>query len=106
MSKKFNYSKQYNNEKENEFDNGLNPISVETEEQKTVETEEQKPVTFGVANCGKLNVRKDPSKSETPVCVIKKGDKLTIKDSIEEWYKVTTESGEEGYCMSEFIDVK
>ena len=106
MSKKFNYSNQYNYEKGNEFDKELNPIQVETEEQKTVETEEPKPVTFGVVNCGKLNVRKAPNKSETPICVIEKGDEVIIKDSIEEWYKVTTKSGKEGYCMSEFIDVK
>ena len=61
-----------------------------------------------VVNCDKLNVRKEANKESDPVCVINKNEEvtITIEDSTEDFYKIITATGIEGYCMKQFINVK
>ena len=63
---------------------------------------------IGKVKCEFLNVRVAPFKdAQPPVTVIKKGDEVVInlKESVAEWYKVTTvEDGITGYCMKKFIE--
>lgn len=64
---------------------------------------------IGVVNgCEKLNMRKDSNKESDVVATIAKGTELTINltESTEEFYKVCTAAGLEGYCMKKFINVK
>lgn len=88
-------------------------------EEKTVETVEEaadeaakseEPVSrIGEVNgCKKLNVRQAASINSTPVCVISEGDMVIISpiESTDEWYKVYTEAGAEGFCMKTYISIK
>lgn len=88
---------------------------VEPEEPKTVtaapvaEPEEPKTVTGTVTSPKpKLNVRRQPLQTGKVLGVIDNGSKVKIDldNSTTEWYKVSSESGLEGYCMKQFIAVK
>lgn len=63
-------------------------------------------VTGVVANCTKLNVRAKAAADAAVVCVINAGAEVTIniKKSKEEWFKVKTAAGVEGYCMRKFVN--
>lgn len=56
----------------------------------------------------KLNVRSQPSPIGKVLGVIDNGSKVKIdlENSAIEWYKVSSESGLEGYCMKQFVEVK
>ena len=63
----------------------------------------------GYVNCMRLNVRKDPSVSVGNVInKLNKDDEVLIdlSNSYDIWYKISTASGIEGYCLKEFIDLK
>lgn len=70
--------------------------------------EPKKPVYGKVANCKKLNVRKDPKKDGKVVKVIDEGMKVSIDldASTDEYYKVTLPGGVYGFCKKEFIYTK
>lgn len=68
-----------------------------------------KPEVVGVVvECAKLNVRVQPNSHASIVCVIPQGSEVTIDkaESTEEFYKVCTAAGAEGFCMKEFIELK
>lgn len=73
-----------------------------------VETETSDKTVGVVDNCDKLNVRRNPTLSATPLAVINKGDEVQIDtaNSTDEWYKICTANGVEGYCMKKFITIK
>lgn len=59
-----------------------------------------------VTDCIKLNIRKSPSKSALPVCVVGCGTVLIIDNeySNDEWFKVSVMGLDyEGYCMKQFV---
>ena len=87
----------------------MEPVEVPMVEAPVVEApkpQPQKPVTGVVANCTKLNVRAKADASATVVCVLNVGTEVVInmKKSNNEWFKVRTESGAEGFCMRKFIN--
>ena len=109
-------NKNYENKPNRGFRENVNPVDetaepvepVVTEE--TVETEESvKTMMPGiVVNCKKLNLRKSPLKDSDGANVITTllaGAAVVINesDSTPNFYKVTTETGLEGYCMKPFI---
>lgn len=61
-----------------------------------------------VSNCNKLNIREEPSLDANIVCEITSTTELMIdeNESTEEFYKVFTMSGLEGFCMKKFITVQ
>lgn len=63
-----------------------------------------------VSGCDKLNVRSESNKESNVLCVIAKDSvvkvDLTEDDSANEFYKVVTPSGVEGYCMKKFITIR
>jgi hypothetical protein len=63
----------------------------------------KEPKTAKVISSGKLNVRKTPGKDGTVLCLINPGSKLLVEGVNDGWAHVYTESGIEGYVMSEFI---
>lgn len=81
---------------------------VKPEPQPAPVVEEVKEVTGTVVDCEQLNVRVAPVAGATPVAVINKGAMVVIDESgsTDEWYKVYTEAGVDGYCMKQFIKVK
>lgn len=73
------------------------------------ETEELSNSTIGiVSNCKKLRVRNYPGLEANVICEIEAGSKVEIdeNESTEEFYKVCTETGIDGYCMKRFIKVE
>lgn len=65
-------------------------------------------VLKGVVIPGRLNVRKQPSKDSEVLEVITKNSEVEIglDGETDEFYKVRTKSGVEGYCMKEFVSIK
>lgn len=74
------------------------------------EAEVIEPISFigVVSGCEKLNVRQEASIKSNPVCVINKNDPVVIdvRESVDGWYKVYTETGVEGFCMKQYITIK
>ena len=63
-----------------------------------------------VANCEKLNLRRSPLKDSDGANIITEllpGVAVVIDEdeSTPNFYKVTTETGLEGYCMKQFIEL-
>lgn len=72
-------------------------------------TEELSNPTMGiVSDCKKLRVRNYPELEANVICEIEVGSKVVIDEnkSTEEFYKVCTETGIDGYCMKRFIKVE
>lgn len=71
-------------------------------------TEEGSLVKGKLVNCSRLNVREAADKEAEVLCVIDKGSEVTItlEESTEDFYKVCTSSGVEGFCMKQFIEIK
>jgi hypothetical protein len=67
-----------------------------------------KSVTGEVANCYKLNIRVAPVANARIEAIVDAGTKLTINvnESTDDWFKITTESGVNGYCMKKFVDAR
>ena len=61
-----------------------------------------------VDDCDRLNVRAKPDKDSAVLCVIDKTAVLDIdiNNSTDEFYKVVTSVGIEGYCMKRFIVIQ
>lgn len=73
-----------------------------------VAPEPKKPITGVVANCFSLNVRTGPSKDSDVICEILSKSEVEIdeSESSEDFYKICTASGVEGFCMKKFIEVR
>jgi len=70
---------------------------------------ESEEIKFGfVTNCKKLNVREKPTVESPVVCEIVYQTEVMIdeKESTEEFYKVYTVAGIEGFCMKKFIAIR
>lgn len=61
-----------------------------------------------VTNCRKLNVREEPKLDAAVVCEVICQTELMIdeKESNDEFYKVCTAAGIEGFCMKKFIAIQ
>ena len=87
----------------------ITPAVVEPESVTTVATTAPvEPVDGTVSGCLRLNVRKEPSLTGEVICEVSVGTTLMIDSdkSTEEWFKVYTETGVEGYCMKKFVTIK
>lgn len=116
MSKKYrNYSQQYN--RVNEIDKGDSSSSifvtgVTNESNPEIEPEygtntASTEVIGTVIKCKALNIREEADIRSDIVCVIPVGSKVMIDTTnySGEWFKVCTEAGLEGYCLSEFVSI-
>ena len=110
------YSKKQNKHNDNrKFDKPANKIPVESIKpipemqlvEETVETVTLPAMVEGtVVNCAKLNVRAEPTTDAAVVCVLDAMSEIEIDvaKSTDEWFKVCTAIGVEGYCMRKFVD--
>lgn len=66
------------------------------------------PVIGVVAGCKKLNVRCEGKAGADVVCEIAEATEVVIdeKESTEDFYKICTEAGAEGFCMKKYITLK
>lgn len=72
------------------------------------ESEVAAPKNLGkVVDCVRLNVREEPSTKASVVFEINVGSTVFIDEtcSTDEFYKICTEHGVEGYCMKKFIEI-
>lgn len=75
----------------------------------TEETFEFEGIIEGkVVGCDRLNVRKEPSASSEVVKVINRDEEVMLDEmeSTDEFYRVCTQDGSEGYCMRKYIEVQ
>lgn len=82
--------------------------TIEEPVMESVEQSEQKHETlFGFVNCKMLNVRETPDIESEVLTVIHKNSEVMIDPSMstDEFYSVCTETGIEGFCMRDFIEV-
>lgn len=79
---------------------------VETETTTETETNSGAVAKGVVANCAKLNVRSKPGINGDVVCVLDKDVEVTIDvdESTDEWFKIRTAAGVNGYCMRKFVN--
>lgn len=72
------------------------------------EVDEGEPVMIGiVVDCHRLNVRSEPDADAEVLGTIDAGSEVAIEDfTHDEFYKVYTAAGAEGYCMKNFIRIK
>ena len=68
---------------------------------------EPEPVYGVVSECAKLRVRKEPSTDAAVICELPLATEVLVDEanSTEEFYKVVTGAGVEGYCMKKFIEL-
>ena len=83
----------------------VEPVEVKMEAPKA---EVKAPVTGIVAGCSKLNVRSKPAIDADILAVLEVNSEVVIDPtrSTNEWVKVTTAAGVEGYCMRKFVSAK
>lgn len=72
------------------------------------EPEVIKPTVGYVINCAKLNVRDNPYTHSKVLCTIERDSEVEIDEarSTEDFYKICTAAGIEGYCVKYFIKIK
>ena len=66
------------------------------------------PLVGVVAGCERLNIRVKPDITASKVSEVKVGTVLMIEtaESTDEWYKIYTEAGVEGFCMKKFVELR
>lgn len=108
---KFSNNKVVNNKSE-EIQNGVQDVEVKIEEManETIEEvveENRKDILGVVVDCDKLNIRKEPSINADIVCMIDASTNLIVdyESSTDEFYKICTYAGIEGYCMKKFVKI-
>ena len=81
---------------------------VEEVAEPVVEQPAPKPVVGVVTGCKRLNVREVPYLDGPVACVITESTEVTIDnaESTDDFYKVCTAAGVEGFCMKKFIEVE
>lgn len=80
-----------------------------TEEKKELEAQKSEAPVYGVVtDCKNLYVRKRPKENAEPVQIIAGGTKVQVDQTMatEDFYKVFTASGAEGYCMRKYIQIQ
>ena len=104
----------------NEVEETTNEIEETTEEVTDEVTEpevivpsiennvENNEVIGKISGFEKLYVRKEASKDSEPVGIVTDKDDLSIDiaHSTDDFYKVITSNGLEGYCIKQFINIK
>lgn len=99
------------NELPSENQNNENLVVNEIVEQNNEEVVNEVNYVDGVVSgCDKLNVRAKDSKESEALCIVDRDTvlkvDLSVDDSANEFYKIVTPSGVEGYCMKKFITIK
>lgn len=85
----------------------VEPAEVKMEE--SVETVTLNNTVIGtVTGCTKLNVRAKPASDAEVLVILNVDSKIEIDPSrsTNEWLKITTAAGVEGYCMRKFVNAK
>lgn len=81
--------------------------TIAESEAKDAKIEVPKFVDGIVTDCVRLNVREDPSPTSTILGTITADAEVIVnkEESTEEYYKICTSIGLEGYCMKKFVTI-
>lgn len=111
-----NFSKHFKNNNQNEikrepiteFEELTDEEINELNETDVIDVNVEETTEGYITNCKKLYVREKADKNSDHLCIIGESDKVLIdlEKSTEDFYKVCTTSGVEGYCMKKFISIK
>lgn len=115
-----NYSRHFNNNKHNNVNElpvhqhcNVNPEEVVEQKEEILEPTEETTnvvnyVKGVVSGCKMLNVRKESSKESDVITILNEDSEVQIDESetSDEFYKIVTPTGVEGYCMKKFIIIK
>lgn len=103
-----NYSKPAKKAPQPEVPLEVNKAIEETEIIAPIAPEPKKTVRGVVVGCFNLNVRTGPRKDFDVICEIPSESEVEIdeSESFEDFYKICTASGVEGFCMKKFIEVR
>lgn len=79
----------------------------ETKREEPTEPIKDEPKTIiGNVTAKRLNIREKPDIGSSILCVAEANSELMIEeDASDEWFKVCTVLGVEGYCMKKFVDI-
>lgn len=86
----------------------IDSVIIEQVTEPVAEIAEEVIVKGVVADCGKLNVRHEPTSDSKVITTISSGTEVEIIDngeSTDEFYKICTAVGVEGFCMRKFINI-
>lgn len=105
MSKKHYKSNDF--KVEEQLDQVVQNIQVNEDIVEVVEPAPE-PVYGIVFDCENLNIRKAPNIKAEVVCRVAVGTELMIdeSESTDEWYRVYTNAGLDGYSMKKFVTLK
>ena len=100
-----NEMNKYKREQIKPSDENMTPPVEETEANVQ---EEPKKVSGIVVDCNRLNIRTKPSINSQPVGNVTVNSEVTINfnQSNNEWFKVITKDGVEGFCMKKYVKIK
>ena len=89
-----------------DFVEGVDAVKMVEETVKTVPI--PKTINGVVANCTKLNIRKEPSIHAEILGVVNVDSemKIDMDKSNDKWFYVSTAVGIDGYCMRDFVNAK
>ena len=61
-----------------------------------------------IINCGRLNVREHPDPEANVLTTIGSSDEVmvSINESVDNYYRVCTVAGIEGYCVKDYLQLK
>lgn len=78
------------------------------EEQIDTQDEVEETVLGIINNCTKLYIREESSKESKPLGILEEGTEIIIDldNSTEDFYKITTYNGIEGYCVKDYVKIK
>ena len=96
-------------ENENPVNDNVPADDQITKAAEVVPEPEEAPTVIGtVVDCVRLRVRESANSNAEVICEIPKDSDVMIDEnkSTDEFYKVCTESGAEGFCMKKFIALK
>nr|DAH99594.1 MAG TPA: putative dipeptidyl-peptidase VI [Caudoviricetes sp.] len=88
-----------------EVEEEIAEVNESEEVEKEVTEEADSTVVGYVSGCLKLNIREEGYPGANVVCVVPEKTALLIEvaESNDEWYKVYTEAGMEGFCMKQYV---
>lgn len=71
-------------------------------------SEPKKQMIGTVMDCSSLNIRSKSNINSEIIATVKAGTELLIDkdESVNEWYKVCTEAGIEGFCMKRYVSIR
>lgn len=69
--------------------------------------DEPKHISGVVVDCVKLNVREQPNPNADILGIINEGSEVLVneEESTDDFYKICTSAGLEGYCMRKFVSI-